>query len=441
MLNKKVCNYVRQNAAVKGRPNLTACKLCEWINEGLLANETLEPGFPRKISVETARHWLHELGFEVLTAKKGCFVDGHERADVVEYRQKFLRKMVGLGFLNQSNAPTEDAKSALPSDLRYPVQTVIDKTVVLFHDESTFQANEDQSTFWGTKGTTVMKPKSKGSGIMVSDFIDEINGYLCLTQEEYRRAREVDPTMQMEARTLFEYGEAKEGYWTSDKFVRQMRKAIKIAEFKYPKKDGWKHVWIFDHSSCHAAMADNSLDVSKMNVGSGGKQRVMRDGHWGGEVQKMNYPNGVPKGLRVVLEFRGVNTKGMNADKMREILRSHPDFQNEVSRIERLLTEEYRHICYFLPKFHCELNPIERVWAQAKRYSKAYCNYSIVSLRKNVVPALESVPLESIQKHFTKVRHYMFAYLEGTPGGAELEGTVKQYKQAVKSHRRISDKQ
>ena len=120
MLNEKITNCVRQNAAVKGRPNLTACKLCEWINEELLTNLTLEPGFPRKISVETARHWLHELGFEVLTVtcKKGCFVDSHEHADVVEYRKKFLRKMVGLGFLNQNNAPTEKVKSALPSELR-----------------------------------------------------------------------------------------------------------------------------------------------------------------------------------------------------------------------------------------------------------------------------------------------------------------------------------
>ena len=55
---------------MKGRPNLTACSFGEWVNEELLANETLEPGFPRKISVETARHWLHELGFEVLAAKK-----------------------------------------------------------------------------------------------------------------------------------------------------------------------------------------------------------------------------------------------------------------------------------------------------------------------------------------------------------------------------------
>jgi len=46
-------------------------------------------------------------------------------------------------------------------------------SVVLFHDESTFQANEDQPTFWGIKGTTLINPKSKGSGIMVSDFIDE----------------------------------------------------------------------------------------------------------------------------------------------------------------------------------------------------------------------------------------------------------------------------
>ena len=95
---------------------------------------------------------------------------------------------------------------------------------------------------------------------------------------------------------------------------------------------------------------------------------------------------------------------------MREVLGSHPDFKNEKCGIEWLLVEEHQHIAYFLSKYHCELNPIERMWAQAKRYSKAYCKYSIVSLRKNVVPALESVPLESIKKHFNKVWHYMFAY-------------------------------
>lgn len=45
----------------------------------------------------------------------------------------------------------------------------------------------------------------------------------------------------------------------------------------------------------------------------------------------------------------------------------------------------------------------------------------------NIHPAINSVTLESIQKHFRKVQHYMFGYLEGAESGSELEATVKQY--------------
>ena len=54
-LNVKATKYIRQNAAVKGRPNLTVGSFCQWVNEELLPNETLEPGFPREIRRETAR--------------------------------------------------------------------------------------------------------------------------------------------------------------------------------------------------------------------------------------------------------------------------------------------------------------------------------------------------------------------------------------------------
>ena len=133
--------------------------------------------------------------------------------------------------------------------------------------------------------------------------------------------------------------------------------------------------------------------------------------------------------------------KGMNADKMREVLQTHPDFKYEKSKIERYLTEECKHIMYMLPKYHCELNPIERVWAQAKRYTKAYCKYNTQSLRNNVVPALDSVTMDNFCNHFRKVRHYMFAYLEGVPGGSDLEKLVKDYKKVIRSHRRISEHQ
>ena len=39
--------------------------LCQWVNKHLLANETLEPGCPRNIPIETAQYWLHEQGIEV----------------------------------------------------------------------------------------------------------------------------------------------------------------------------------------------------------------------------------------------------------------------------------------------------------------------------------------------------------------------------------------
>ena len=79
----------------------------------------MEPGFPRQIHVETARKWMHEMGFQVLTWKKGTFVDAHKHADIAEY--EFLRRLVALGFLmNPDSAPTENAKNVLPADLVCP---------------------------------------------------------------------------------------------------------------------------------------------------------------------------------------------------------------------------------------------------------------------------------------------------------------------------------
>ena len=134
-------------------------------------------------------------------------------------------------------------------------------------------------------------------------------------------------------------GEAKEGYWTAKKLMRQMKAAVKIAEVKYPRMEGWKLVWIFDHNSCHTAMPDDVLDVSKMNVNPGGKQRVMRDGFWDGKPHKMNFALGVPKGMRIMLTKQGIDASKMNADKMREVLGSHRDFRDEKSMLERFLVE------------------------------------------------------------------------------------------------------
>ena len=118
-------------------------------------------------------------------------------------------------------------------------------------------------------------PKSKGSGIIVSDFVDERNGFLTLTEEEFEEANKTDVTIQKQARQTLEIGVSSEGYWSS---------AVKIAETQYPKNDNWSIVWVFDQSSCHTAMADDALNADQMNVKPGGQQPKMRDTVWEGNV-------------------------------------------------------------------------------------------------------------------------------------------------------------
>ena len=76
----------------------------------------------------------------------------------------------------------------------------------------------------------------------------------------------------MAAKTFIEYGEARNGYWTSEKFMKQMTAAVKIAEMKYPKDKGYRLFGVFDQSGCHMAYSDDALNVNRMNAKDGRSQ-------------------------------------------------------------------------------------------------------------------------------------------------------------------------
>ena len=212
--------------------------------------------------------------------------------------------MVANGFPNRNNIPIPSIESAFSSDLESPPDKIIQK-LIIFHDESTSQANDEENWMWGEHGQCVLKPKSCGSGIMVSDFIDEHNGYLRLTDEEYIQAVDKVDGLQREARAFLEYGKEHEGYWTAKKFLAQLEDAVKIADIKYPKDKGYRVCFVFDHSGCHGTFAEDALDASKMNLKPSGKQPRMHDTFWNGKVEKMVFEDDTPKGLRAVLIERG----------------------------------------------------------------------------------------------------------------------------------------
>ena len=261
MSNEELCErareYVRENAATRGRPNLTSAAFCQWVNNELLPNSVLDPGYPRRVSVETARKWLHDLGFNVLQMSKGVFIDGHERPDVVESRERFLKKMTECGFLRPDNAPTEEAAQALPTDIPHMSKEEGEKCIVWWHDESAYNTTEDTPILWGEKGKLPIKPKGKGSSIMVSEFIEEKDGYLALSDEQYEfEVTNSDQDIGNSALAVLEIGEHREGYWNSDRFMEQVGKAVKIADVKYPPSQGYHH---FDHSCGHTAFAEDAL--------------------------------------------------------------------------------------------------------------------------------------------------------------------------------------
>ena len=217
-----------------------------------------------------------------------------------------------------------------------------------------------------------------------------------------------------------------QGYFTNDRLLEQVSRAVDIFERVHHDAIG---IFLFDNAPTHRKVADDALNADKMNVGPGGKQPAMRDTVWGGQIQHMVDDSAIPK---VVLEERGIDTVGMKAKEMRDMLKTFPDFKNQKTILEDYI-EQRGHICMYYPKFHCELNPIERVWCQSKKYTRAYADGTITKLRKIVPDGLNSVTLEQMKKFCATCRQYERAYLEGGTG-REVEERVKLYK----SHRRVN---
>ena len=278
VFRKQVKQYVLEHGYVKGRPNLTLQHLVEWVKES----------YGVEVCTSTVSLWLHDIGFSYKQFSKGVYFDGHEREDVVEERKAYLAKLASY------NGRMWTSHSPAPNPLCRPV-------IKLFHDESTFYANADQSFFWTDGSKQCLKQKSLGQAIMVSDFLDEVGGLL-----EYGGEK---------ARLLLEH--QTDGYFNNEMLLTQVEKVITIFEAKYPVAQG---LFIFDHAPSHMKKPDDSLNAEHMNVKDGGKQPFMKDTEWMGEVQRMVTAQGIQKGMRTVLEEREVDTIGMNAKKMRELL-------------------------------------------------------------------------------------------------------------------------
>ena len=102
------------------------------------------------------------------------------------------------------------------------------------------------------------------------------------------------------------------------------------------------------------------------------------------------------------------------------VLNNQEDFLEQKSGIEEAyshynLSNGTNHKCIFLPKFHPELNFIERIWGRMKYYLRLHCDNSFKTMVKNIEKATEqeNLPIAMIRRYARTTFAYLYAYRNG----------------------------
>lgn len=142
----------------------------------------------RGISLRMAHQWLHKEGFKYMAHKKALYYDGHEREDVVDYRQNvFLPAMKKfesclMGYV-VGNVDKEIELQLAPGER---------KVILVAHNEMTAQANDGATMSWVWQGEQPLKKKGVGRGLHQSDVICSMKGWLSKASQTLEYGKNYD---------------------------------------------------------------------------------------------------------------------------------------------------------------------------------------------------------------------------------------------------------
>ena len=132
------------NAQPTGK--VTPRQFMHAVNTTIFPDLNISPQFP--ICERTARRWLIKLGWRRTVVRKGVYMDGHEREDVVAYRVEiFLPTM--------ERYEHRMAKYEGPDLVQIPpaLGPGEKELIPYFHDECCFHANDEVSSLWSVHGS------------------------------------------------------------------------------------------------------------------------------------------------------------------------------------------------------------------------------------------------------------------------------------------------
>jgi hypothetical protein len=191
------------------------------------------------VSLATAHRCLRRLGFSVFKHTKSYYVDGHERTDVLTYRNDYYLPL--MEDLRKRAIATDPSPSEQKRLLSLPLSQRA--VVVIAHDECVFHTKDDEPRSWHCDGMPKpLKQKSSGAGLMISAFVNEMQGGVL-------RVDDSDTALNDKANAAVESLEIGKGaYWTSEKMLNQLENAIRIGKQRFPYAE---LCFRFDWSSNH----------------------------------------------------------------------------------------------------------------------------------------------------------------------------------------------
>ncbi|KAJ7199473.1 hypothetical protein GGX14DRAFT_373116 [Mycena pura] len=308
------------------------------------------------ISVRTAERWMKRNEYRWKPEPKGMYKDGHEREDIVQYRQHVFLPLWaewGLRTRRWTKKGGEEGGEA----------TADNKLVVIWrHDESIFYAHDRRKLRW-VHSSESATPYAKGEGksMMAIAFVSPDHGWA--------------------ARKLIRPGKNRDGYYGNADILKH---ATEMMDWLDEHHQNETHVFAYDNATNHTARAVDALSARKMPVNtpgvgktgknggvqknwliesvdsSGKKSKIrMRDAKFAdGTPQALYFPRGHPKagifkGMRVLIQERrdrGANlpdpTKlhaecknfkcppGREDCCCRRVMFTQPDFVNQKSKLE-----------------------------------------------------------------------------------------------------------
>lgn len=450
LVDENLCNEISLYLLSIGS-EISAAKLAEFLRRGDIKEKY---GIEKDISERTACRYLNSLGYRYKAAPKGQYADGHERDDVVFYRQNI--------FLPQWRQIKDKMASWDEKLVESPPCEGGRQVITWFHDESIFYAHDRRKKGWYHKDAPA-KPYAKGEGasLMVADFVSADFGWLC------------SPDGKRSARRLFKPGKNRDGYFSNEDIQDQAQEAMNILLEYYPQFD---HVFVYDNATTHLKRAEDALSARKMpkNIPKPGTNWgiwvTKRDATTGkpicqpdgtpekvkirmkdtqlpnGTTQSLYFPEGdqragMFKGMAVILQERGkgdMTKKPAECPKFkcnpkakdcccRRMLFNEPDFANVDSILQTTCNSRGFRVL-FLPKFHCELNFIEQCWGRAKSVYRTYPPSSREDhLEENTIRSLESIPLSMMRKFANRSFRFISAYDYGL-NGKQAVWAAKKYK-------------